>query len=123
MVRIIMISGGLEQTENVSVIISWLLHNNDNATITATTQIKDDFGPSPCRLDPSSPQQVARHFPIRASGSFEIFSGFCLQPEQKNLVRRGEEATLNLFLHNWPCVCSLGWKTVFLKATKTLFLT
>lgn len=55
--------------------------------------------------------------------SFKIFPGFSQQPNQKNLVRRGEEATLNLFLHNWPCVCSLGWKTVFLKATKTLFLT
>lgn len=41
-------------------------------------------------------------------------SGFSHQPDQKNLVRRGEEATLNLFLHNWPCVWSLGWKTLCL---------
>ena len=30
----------------------------------------------------------------------------------------------SVFLHNWPCVWSLGWKTLclFLKATKTLSL-
>lgn len=96
------------------------LHNCGKTTI--TTQIKSWLWSSPCWLDSSFLQQVAHGFVNHAPRSLKMFSGFSLQPDQKNVVRRGEEATLNLFLHNWPCVCSLGWKTVFLK-TKTLFLT
>lgn len=65
-------------------------------------------------LRPSSFQQVAREFANPPPGSTKVSSGFSQQPDQKNLVRRGEEATLNLFLHNWPCVWSLGWKTLCL---------
>lgn len=67
-------------------------------------------------------QQVAQVFANPTARSTKVSSRFSHQPDQKNLVRRGEEATLNLFLHNWPCVWSLGWKTLCLSKSYQNFV-